>query len=466
MENSILPRLISVCIPAYEMNGRGHAFLKQSFDILATQTFTDFDVVVSDHSKNDFIEKLCKKYSDQLTITYLKNEYKRGSSSANVNNAIKNATGQLIKILFQDDFLYSRNSLQEIADNFNLTKDNWLITACEHTTDGNSFIRPFYPRYNNLIKFGKNTISSPSVLTIKNKNPLLFNEHLIWLMDCEYYARYYKKFGPPKILNKINVVNRIGSHQVSNTMVGKITKIKEFLYVLIIPSEFLRKSLYKLKSISHFIKLTRTKIINSLIQKNNYKSYLEIGVNTPDQPGYNWESVAVETKHGVDPTVNTTFKMTSDEFFANNHVSMKYDIIFVDGSHIFEQAYRDITNSLNNLNDGGTIVVHDCNPVKEVTQRRERASNKWHGDVWKAILKLRTENPDVSIYTIDADEGCVIIQKGFQELLKPEHTQENIYTYHYFNKHRKEILNLISAREFRKIMGMNTWFDRFINIFY
>ena len=118
--------------------------------------------------------------------------------------------------------------------------------------------------------------------------------------------------------------------------------------------------------------MTRTEIINSLIHEYNYKSYLEIGVNTPSQPGYNWIGVKIPVKHGVDPNVETTFKMTSDEFF-KNHIAQKYDIIFIDGLHLFEQVYKDIINSLLYLNDNGTIVVHDCNPLEEITQRRIRA---------------------------------------------------------------------------------------------
>jgi predicted O-methyltransferase YrrM len=153
--------------------------------------------------------------------------------------------------------------------------------------------------------------------------------------------------------------------------------------------------------------MNRTEILNKLIQKNKFRSYLEIGVNTPNQPGYNWVGVSCETKHGVDPNVNTTYCMTSDEFFSN-HISQKYDIVFVDGLHLFEQAYRDIENSLSNLNENGIIVVHDCNPTSEITQRRERVSDAWHGDVWKAILKLRLEKKDINIHTVDTDEGCAI----------------------------------------------------------
>lgn len=197
--------------------------------------------------------------------------------------------------------------------------------------------------------------------------------------------------------------------------------------------------------------MTRTQLINTIIRNNNYKSYLEIGVNTPAQPGYNWNNTEVELKHGVDPNpqVHATYPVTSDEFFAK-HINRKYDLIFVDGLHIFEQVYKDIINSLKWLNENGTIVVHDCNPIKEITQRRVRASDVWHGDVWKAILKLRMENPNIEIYTVNTDEGCAIIKKGKQELFKIENNQSDIYNFDFFDANRKSILNLISVNEFKK----------------
>jgi hypothetical protein len=194
--------------------------------------------------------------------------------------------------------------------------------------------------------------------------------------------------------------------------------------------------------------MTRTEIINGLIEKNNYKSYLEIGVNTPAQPGYNWVGVNVPLKHGVDPNVDTTYKMTSDEFF-EKHITQKYDIVFVDGLHLHEQVYRDIINSVNNLNENGVIVVHDCNPITEITQRRERASDAWHGDVWKAIVQLRMENPELEIYTVNTDEGCGIIKKGKQELLTVNEN-ENHNEYSFLEKNREKAINLISVETFKE----------------
>jgi len=231
-------KTISICVPTHEMGGLGHIFLKESFDRLTTQTYQDFDVIISDHSKNNNIENLCTSYQDKLSIHYYRNTDGIGLSSPNINNAISKATGKLIKVLFLDDFLYHNNALNDIVDNFDLEKDNWMITACEHSKDGETFYRPFYPKYNKYIYLGNNTISSPSVLTIKNNSPLLFDNNLIWLMDVEYYKRCYDKFGVPKILNSINVVNRTGEHQGVGGYRSKDKratdklKWREYLYVL------------------------------------------------------------------------------------------------------------------------------------------------------------------------------------------------------------------------------------------
>ena len=150
-----------------------------------------------------------------------------------MNNAISKADGRLIKILFQDDLLFNADSLKQIADNFDVNNDKWLLTGCIHSEDGINFFKPFFPKYNSLIHLGNNTISSPSVLTIKNDRPLFFDEKLIWLMDCDYYKRCFNEFGEPKILEEINVVNRIGPHQISNTLVKITTRIREIFYEII-----------------------------------------------------------------------------------------------------------------------------------------------------------------------------------------------------------------------------------------
>jgi glycosyltransferase involved in cell wall biosynthesis len=229
--NKNTEKFLSVCIPTYEMHGLGYVFLKQSFNILLKQTFKDFEIIVVDNSNENSIENLCNEYKKFLDIKYYRYPNQKSNSSKNTNLAIQKASGKLIKILFQDDFLYSENSLEETIRNFDLNNDHWLVSACEHSKNGVDFYQAFFPKYNKEIYLGNNTISSPSVLTIKNDNPIFFDEKLIWLMDCDYYKRCYDKFGEPKILNKITVVNRVGEHQVSHSRVTKLIEKTELAYI-------------------------------------------------------------------------------------------------------------------------------------------------------------------------------------------------------------------------------------------
>lgn len=176
----------------------------------------------------------------------------------------------------------------------------------------------------------------------------------------------------------------------------------------------------------------RWDVINKFIKEFGYKSYLEIGVGKLD----NYNRIVCEHKNGVDPNGRAKHKMTSDDFFINN--DLHYDIIFIDGLHENEQVYKDITNSLLILNEGGTVMCHDMNPTSEAMQRVPRETRAWTGDCWKAWAKLRSERDDLEMYVVDCDFGCGVIRRGKQVLI------ENIYDYEDFIKNKKKYLNLVS----------------------
>ena len=211
-------KFLSIAIPTYEMDGKGSEYLEFSFNKIKSQTFKDFEVVISDHSKDDSIKDLCEKWSSVLDIKYLRNLIDVGSSSSNINNAIKNSEGQWIKILFQDDFLFDNESLMNTYNSIvSNSESKWFISKCQHSNDGVTFYRENMPSWNDRMLFGNNTISSPSVLTIKNDgSKLFFDNDYIWLMDCDYYQRCYNNFGLPIIINHVTVVNRTWSTQLTN----------------------------------------------------------------------------------------------------------------------------------------------------------------------------------------------------------------------------------------------------------
>jgi len=182
---------------------------------------------------------------------------------------------------------------------------------------------------------------------------------------------------------------------------------------------------------------SRSNLINYLIGLYGYKSYLEIGVDI----GTNFEQVICNYKVGVDPAnkyEKLTYNITSDEFFAQN--DEKFDIVFIDGLHISEQVVKDIQNSLDVLNPKGTIVMHDCLPINEAAQSRERLGDHWNGDVWKAFAHYR-KDPDLVMFTINTDQGLGFIKRGNQVVFD---VPENL-DYPFFVKNANELMNVVNV---------------------
>jgi hypothetical protein len=125
---------------------------------------------------------------------------------------------------------------------------------------------------------------------------------------------------------------------------------------------------------------SRDQIIQETINRKEYKSYLEIGC---DQ-NLVFLKIKIEKKIGVDPVSGGTITDTSDNFFKKNNI--RFDIIFIDGLHEYDQVKKDINNSLSFLNDNGVIFLHDCMPRGFIYQAVPRARSAWNGDVWKNIV--------------------------------------------------------------------------------
>jgi glycosyltransferase involved in cell wall biosynthesis len=209
---------VSVCIPTWEQYGRGFEFLQKNLNSILDQTYKNYNVIVSDHSLNDDIKNLCNSYINYMEIIYVKNDNDLGNGPANTNNSIINVDGDIIKIMFQDDFFYDKNALEIIVNEFKNGDCNWLVTGCNHTNDdGSTYYNQMIPYWNDNIVTGTNTISSPSVLSFRRNVPCLFDTNLTMLMDCEMYWQLYVKYGLPVIIPNCLVTNRMHEHQISST---------------------------------------------------------------------------------------------------------------------------------------------------------------------------------------------------------------------------------------------------------
>lgn len=233
----------------------------------------------------------------------------------------------------------------------------------------------------------------------------------------------------------------------------------------------------------------KTQVIQNVIDSLKAESYLEIGVCG----GKNFRDIKCNLKVGADPippdkknvvpflytgygswgsTVRYYpekkpdgmvgyFKMTSDDFFRDVAEVYKFDVIFIDGLHTKEQAWKDFLNSLKVLNPGGAIIFHDCNPTTENMQRVPQMQKRWTGDVWKCWTAVDALIEDKSLgksFCVDGDYGLGVVitrhdfLRNYQSIdddyMKGCDNLMQILSYSLLENNRKGYLRLISDDEF------------------
>lgn len=114
-----------------------------------------------------------------------------------------------------------------------------------------------------------------------------------------------------------------------------------------------------------------------------------------------WERLNYVCPHGP----ATLFPLTSDDFFDQHDLlevieHETFDLGFIDGLHLFEQALKDFINLERYARKDSVILIHDCLPIAPIVAERDRCTGFWTGDVWRIIPCLKTFRPDLKIMTI------------------------------------------------------------------
>lgn len=189
--------LISICIPTYNSGEK----LERLLNSVAIQTYKNFEIIISDDSRNDSVKEIIDTKYSNLPIHYYKNETALGTPN-NWNNAVSKSKGDWINLMHHDDWFINENSLQKFAE---AAQHNSLSTIifCNYyhiyTDKGNkeklgatSFdIFLLKQNYLNLYKL---FIGNPSCTLInKHYKPYAYDTTFKWLIDYDFYTSLFKK---------------------------------------------------------------------------------------------------------------------------------------------------------------------------------------------------------------------------------------------------------------------------------
>jgi hypothetical protein len=196
---------------------------------------------------------------------------------------------------------------------------------------------------------------------------------------------------------------------------------------------------------------------------------LEIGVAN----GRTFVHVDIERKVAVDPKFRfphaslqsecvNLFEVSSDQYFSQHAGTEKFDLIFLDGMHTFEQTFRDFCNSLFHCHDRTLWIIDDTYPSdihstiknqQEALEARKRAGGQgrqWHGDVFKIVFAIHDFFPSLNYCTLGSNGNPQTLlwnqpRTDFRPLLNSLDSISKM-TYHDFQKHLS-LLNVVPEEQ-------------------
>ncbi len=205
---------ISICIPAY----KNIAFLERLLHSIAIQSFTDYEVIITDDSPDESVEQFILSYNFPKQIQFKKNIPALGTPE-NWNEAIKHARGKWIKLMHNDDWFAHEDALKTFYkatlahpqcsfffsafQNVNYHTGNKEVVRC-------TLFDSFVLRLNPLHLFRRVYVGNPSCTLLRRDIDLFYDNRFKYVVDFEYYIRCIKKLKQYYYINE--VILNIGFH--------------------------------------------------------------------------------------------------------------------------------------------------------------------------------------------------------------------------------------------------------------
>jgi len=184
---------VSICIPTYEQPEN----LRKCLLSISKQSFTDFEVVITDDSSSDDLLKVVDSFKNLFFIRYYKNKLALGSPE-NWNESIKHAEGKYIKILHHDDCFKREDSLERFVQ---LLDDNKgakvAFSSSSHVGVNGECLSSHvlsdekmdWVRGDPKRLFLGNLIGAPSIMIYDSSLSVTFDKRMKWLVDLDFYVR-------------------------------------------------------------------------------------------------------------------------------------------------------------------------------------------------------------------------------------------------------------------------------------
>lgn len=220
---------ISVVVPTFNRAN----LLVELFECLLEQTFSDFEVIISDDGSNDNTKEVVNQYSSKLNILYIYNENWGGPARPR-NLGIKSANSDWICFLDSDD-LWRKEKLEEmykiiVNDNYDII---YHAFCCRIGSKSNIIGKPltisFISMFGKLLYEGNHFVNSSLCIRKEKLNQVGYlseDKNIIGVEDYDLLLKLAKEKAKFYYINKVLGEYRLNDDNISQNIDSQISKIE------------------------------------------------------------------------------------------------------------------------------------------------------------------------------------------------------------------------------------------------
>ncbi|HXY53926.1 MAG TPA: glycosyltransferase family 2 protein [Nitrospirota bacterium] len=232
---------VSVCMPTFNSEN----FLSEAIESVLKQSYTDFELIVSDDCSSDETVAIAKRYAEiDRRIKIRANEQNVGQAR-NLNLCLQHAKGEYIKFVFSDDVLVSKDALKKMVAVLDDNDEIALVASARYVIDGRSNVIDLLSEYRGKIGYcgsriiqdclveQSNRIGEPTVVLFRKKHSSRgFDVRYKQTVDLEMWAHLLEQ-GNFAYINEPLCAFRLHGHQeTSRNLSGNFLLIEESIMFL------------------------------------------------------------------------------------------------------------------------------------------------------------------------------------------------------------------------------------------
>ena len=177
--------------------------------------------------------------------------------------------------------------------------------------------------------------------------------------------------------------------------------------------------------------VTRAEVVQGLLSLYDQPAYLEVGVGDGDT----FHAVKARRKVAVDPKFNfdpkaaakaapeaSFHQVPSDEYFGQiAPADERFEVIYLDGLHTFDQTLRDLINALRLIQRNGVIIIDDLKPANYAASLKDRdqfwavkeawkiPKGSWMGDVYRLVFFIHSYCQQFTYRAVADNHGQLVM---------------------------------------------------------